>query len=580
MRHLRTVAVALVAFYLASAGGAQTHPNLVTNGTSSSGGELDSVNLFNGSLSLVVPIGAPFHVNGHLSYGLSVSYSSSLWRFTKRRDLSGPEPITYTQASLDPRANAGEGWVLSLGDLYSPNTPQFNDGSNWVYVDEVGAEHLFYSTLHDGETETDPYDDYQYTRDNSYLRMRDVPSDQWETSWLAEREIQFPNGVVHVFQLSGGVWRLRWMLDAYTASLARSAITNTQNWVRVDYPTNQWVITDGHGRQQTVNFRTSAPGNGQVGTIVLEAFGAGDATYTFSYTDAASLPRSCRDDDPQTSSGIAAELLTGISLPDGSSYNSFGYNQTNASYCSIPNLPGTLTGLTLPTGGAMGYTYAAFSFPAGSACTDGWDPELGAVAGVAARQLIDTDASTATWTYQRPTFSGSDNEVTTLVTSPESDDTVYYFRTISCIDSLTYAGWDYSLPFSGSATSTVNFTTYLSTQAYDGTGAGRVLKRSSYVLYEHDKLPFLTAPHWYNTDRRLAALRTVYNDDSSKYADVRLTSFDGLGHYRVAVSGGNFGSGDVRRTRTNANPGRGHVQDHRLELQRHQLDPVRLSLHL
>src|ERR1700704_3087744 len=40
---------------------------------------IDNVNLFNGNLTVTIPIGQRYHVNGNLSYGLTLVYSGNAW---------------------------------------------------------------------------------------------------------------------------------------------------------------------------------------------------------------------------------------------------------------------------------------------------------------------------------------------------------------------------------------------------------------------------------------------------------------------------------------------------------------------
>ena len=85
--------------------------------------------------------------------------------------------------------------------------------------------------------------------------------------------------------------------------------------------------------------------------------------------------------------------------------------------------------------------------------------------------------------------------------------------------------------------------------------------RRVWVRYDHDQFdPQLVNPidenyRW--TNRHLAFRRTTYSDDGGHFADEHYFDFDGLGHYRVAVTGGDFLAGDVRKTTRNTNSSRG-----------------------
>src|SRR5258708_3221583 len=40
---------------------------------------IDNINLFNGNLTVTLPIGQRYHVNGGLGYGLALVYSGNVW---------------------------------------------------------------------------------------------------------------------------------------------------------------------------------------------------------------------------------------------------------------------------------------------------------------------------------------------------------------------------------------------------------------------------------------------------------------------------------------------------------------------
>jgi hypothetical protein len=44
-------------------------------------GDVDNVNLFNGGLTLNIPIGGSYPVNGGLSYSLKLIYNANPWEF-------------------------------------------------------------------------------------------------------------------------------------------------------------------------------------------------------------------------------------------------------------------------------------------------------------------------------------------------------------------------------------------------------------------------------------------------------------------------------------------------------------------
>jgi len=151
---------------------AQTHPNLARGfepGKAYMVGDLDVVNLFNGGLSLTVPLGPSFPVGGGFSYSFRLTYSSQVWDHTFEIYTSCQYPYGDSRVAVaEPtwRSNAGLGWRFGFGDLLAPATVG-NEGPTWTYLSPDGAEHRFYQTLHEGENDGDA--SVLYTRDNTYL---------------------------------------------------------------------------------------------------------------------------------------------------------------------------------------------------------------------------------------------------------------------------------------------------------------------------------------------------------------------------------------------------------------------------
>lgn len=89
-------------------------------------------------------------------------------------------------------------------------------------------------------------------------------------------------------------------------------------------------------------------------------------------------------------------------------------------------------------------------------------------------------------------------------------------------------------------------------QDCDTTGNNCQTVRSVYVRYDQDGTIEPSSREVGNTNRREASQRIVYDDDVeggvTKFADTDRSNFDGLGHYRLTTTNGNFGSGDVRQT--------------------------------
>lgn len=273
---------------------AQQHPNTARGfnaATGFGGGDVDSINPFNGNLVIGIPVGQAYKVNGTLGYQLNLVYNNNVWDYQQRDD--GTQ--TFTQGLPNRSANAGLGWMVSLGRLNPPTSTDV-DSNRTVYMSPDGAFHTFYPTLHEGETTVAGV---QYTRDGTYLRYRS-----------ATNEIEFPDGTIHRFNALGYPDQIR---DRFG------------NQVSVDYSNpSLWRISDGH-RTQKVVFKTLV-GTTVVDHIDLSAFGGSPTTPTASWTfhysndDGNNVQLTgCLNTDPTTAL-TAVPLLTQVTLPDGSAY--------------------------------------------------------------------------------------------------------------------------------------------------------------------------------------------------------------------------------------------------------------------
>jgi hypothetical protein len=273
-------------------------------------GDIDNVNLFNGALTVTIPIGPSYPVNGGFSYSLKLVANSSPWIFqtVHRTDPKTGDDTTRLQANPNPCSNAGLGWRVSLGRLNPPcQVPDVNDTlPGPTYQDEMGTDHVFYPTLHWGDPEDAPVSGItgiEYTRDGSYLRLKVYGS--------GFQEVEFPDGMVRKFDSSGMPVEIR---DAFG------------NWLHIAYLTlpYRWVLTDSQNRTHTLFFRNDLPQYAQtLDHVVLSAFGGATATYQFTY-GAQQIGRGCpnNDTDLPLSQGdrVNVPFLTAVTLPDLSTF--------------------------------------------------------------------------------------------------------------------------------------------------------------------------------------------------------------------------------------------------------------------
>jgi RHS repeat-associated protein len=157
------------------------------------------------------------------------------------------------------------------------------------------------------------------------------------------------------------------------------------------------------------------------------------------------------------------------------------------------------------------------------------------------------------WTYTTSLPAGETHQLVNSVTDPLGQKTVRYFSV--AVDNV-YVGWngcEYGLPLTHNVSTGGSSPLYLSSQTFRSSGA---LFRSEYVRYERDQTN-LCAGGVEDLDRRVAAMRTVYEDDGGTYAETDFSNFDGLGHYRTATTSGSFPAGNARTHVTNFNPSTG-----------------------
>lgn len=252
MHRTHALLLAAATLLLAAATGAQDHPNLARGFSADQAYDrtgLDSVNLWNGNLTLAIPIGQRYRSGGNVSWGLTLYYNSNVWDYQEQdfwhphdggscAEYDGIPTVSLTVAK-PVTSNAGLGWDLSLGALDGPYGS--TDASpNWVYTSPDGAKHAFYSTLHPGETATqrttdtrsgwhcgsdgNPACDVFYTRDNTHLRLIALIGSD---GFVQGGDVESPEGTVERFSTVSGTatGRLEKVIDVWNNTLTVSYTT-------------------------------------------------------------------------------------------------------------------------------------------------------------------------------------------------------------------------------------------------------------------------------------------------------------------------------------------------------------------
>ncbi|MCP3937680.1 MAG: RHS repeat protein, partial [Actinomycetia bacterium] len=538
---------------LARGGWAQQYPSQqrgLSADTAYQVGVIDNVNLFNGGLTLQIPIGPTYPVGPNLSFSLSLSYSSVGWDYEE--DVECFDPVGGMQHNYDlpiesPHSNAGFGWRIVLGKIVDADTTL----GALKYISGDGGEHGFYEELHPGYPAAGSQPGTTFTNDSTYLRMRYYSAAAGVCTTVTGgsadcRQIEFPNGTIHEFHDFSAVpaepeWLVTRMMDRFDHA----------NWVAIDYSTeDQWQISDSHGRSHTVAFS-----GGRISQVQLEGFDAETPEYTVTQVPT-TLDRHqylfqppCAEPDT-----ITAPLLTQLTLPDGTAYK-MSYITTSVG----TNLSGGIERLRLPTGGEFAWSYTAIDFVSQDPQLNG--PDFARTAyGVDTKEIFttfdDAGSKIGEWSYDyvsvgNPSAPGDPPIVpcfhTTTVTDPLGNTTVHYF------DSADVSPWQYGLPFrrcddvGGLLTDP-----FPSQEIYEGDPDSGTKLRTIFVEYGSDGV--LGGLHQ-EKNHRLTLRKTVYHDaDMDRQKQVAFSDFDGLGHFRTAVTTGDFAGTESRTVEIDYNP--------------------------
>jgi YD repeat-containing protein len=546
---------------------------------------IDNVNLFNGSLTVTIPIGQRYHVNGGLGYGLTLIYNSNLWDTVENDTTFNP---SQTRTYPNRRSNAGMGWLLSLGRLFPPNQFPVQESGSWNYETADGALHDFGVS---SQTGAGPF----IATDGSYLRLVVDGSD---------RRVEFPDGTWQVFKelnraaspwvpatTATGIWRLTEIHDRFN-NLVKIGYSNTAENPEI------WTIDDGT-RTQTVYFANAKSASWAdqydlvLDRVVLAAFGSSQATWQLAYSNQVVIINN-PGPHPVGSFSYNVHLPVSLTLPLVNNVSQvYSMRQPNgtpfyniSTFAGLGN--GALLGLQLPTGGWTEWDYNGFLF------TTAPDEAVSRSLAVGQRRMLSADRSvTNTWTYNReesvkrqcqhdgvPYYYPSEQLVVS-VTSPELVTTVHYFSiyqtpmdTLCALSGAPPFDGGYGLPITAAITGTFDGQQrYLSEETYLGTPSittgpgqyrvtGGTLQRSGWALYRPDMALCGTSSSAGSFPCTIeSAHATKYDDDmhcgtgqtpsDACYTSVTRYLPDGAGHYRQSSTGGNFPSGNYVTSLTN-----------------------------
>jgi len=402
--------------------------------------DIDSVNVFNGNLTVSVPLGPEFPLADGFSYRLRLHSNGNFWESEVEDDAMVTDPEAkglrdvastvvgcdssdgYTVAHPHRRANVGLGWIVTLGRLY-PWQSSLVGG--WTYESPDGADHRFYDSIRPG---TAGAAGAMYTRDGSYLRLT-------VNETIGRATLEFPDGTYHTFA-EGDSAEAPWLPIEFAHRRSTHKLT-------ISYPTTtQWVLTDSHGRSHEVNLAPLTWEGGKrllVTSVKLMAFtpeGAQQrwATYSLAYEQHSGLPRPpwhepCLVAWPNK---VTIQKLKSVTFPAGGGEGTFQYGF--AYDTGAMQSPGVLSKATLPTGGSVSWEWRTWQKPTLSAA-DGSE-YLAESWGVWKRRLSRPGQAThdAEWKYEGyvdgdydDETSQSSRELHTEVVDPYNRTTLHFF---------------------------------------------------------------------------------------------------------------------------------------------------------
>lgn len=492
---------------------------------------IDAINVFNGNLSIHIPIGLKFPVGGILNYQMSLSYNLKTWTIEPYTNL---ETLTTRKiALLSPHFNAGVGWSVSFEHLYAPNSSPFNrDPFHWLLIEKDGSQHKFNKSFQpniSSSSQSDANGEILFTQDGSFLRMKKLPG--------GKRLIESSDGIQRVFRSDGKIIKIN---DPY------------DNYLQFSYPSKlKTVLKDRHGRRQEVIYKEFADPHRPGQTLILAtkiyvpAFGGKTATYDLIIKEKI-IRKHYRHVHPEVSDTIKVPLLTQIKLPDGSFFKMNYYDKNREPLTTIGGKPknrgfvsGLLQNISLPSGGKYEYLYGGFGF------TDYRSglPSPSSDDGVLEKRMISSkNKLVGLWSYQLPAdlfsipgigdvLDPPDKKlITRVVTDPEGNQTVHYFYN-------EIFNWKHGLPFNiykktGGGTNTM----YLSKQVFKGPTKNKKLQRSTYVRYTADQGASMS-----KGNARVQRQKIIFHDDGNRYIETIKSQYDGYGHFRQTETKSNFG---------------------------------------
>jgi YD repeat-containing protein len=407
---------------------------------------LDTVNTYNGNLTVKLPIGQARANNGSMTWGLNLVYNSKIYDY-RQEYFDGNGTCTnpgfeYQLQTPTRHSNAGLGWNVSLGRLISPDNP-INDefdvpaahsstqGCDPEYPEDQHARTLCTNQVEWSYEAADGgqhyigigTDNIGYSDDGTFLRMREVAAEGNEPLLdssnrpVRYRLVEFPDGSTQKFEhfLGRGDWRLVRMKDAHGNKLvityvdAQPVVVNGRTVLDPLTRYSQMTIADDFGRTAVIDFAPATDYFAPSDTIVADGYGRVVKSVTTDALDESGAPQRVTYNffyqivtaagdafAPPGTPPLMALVLTRLETP----HTDAAGVRTAYTFSNDPNESdlthsGELSSMTLPTGGRIEWGYGGY-IRSTADCTGVF---LRAAQGVTRRRLVDAGGTIREWSY-------------------------------------------------------------------------------------------------------------------------------------------------------------------------------------
>ncbi|MGH9369442.1 MAG: hypothetical protein ACRD3M_17445, partial [Thermoanaerobaculia bacterium] len=319
---------------------------------------IDSINLYNGQLTIPVPIGPVYPVGPKLKYRAMLAYSSRVWEFGNPGPNNQDPNGLYEPIVADP--SLGLGWTFAAGAIKTCGVVQ----NSLCYLGPDGAETLFDYSATGFRKTADTSQLYLHDLGASGYEMWDGDGNHYVFSWHVTGYDDLPQDYVHDLGRGRNGWYLKTLTDPFGNELTFDYYTGLGSqpcWTPAHCPsaTNSWIlhtVKRGTATLLTVNLGTDpqVPGISNLVSSIDFAVFAGGVSTTARWSvghDSFALSHAL----PTVISSTVV-TIDSLQLPQGQ--YSFTYNTGTAN--GGPG--GLLKTMALPTGGLLSYVWGVYSF--------------------------------------------------------------------------------------------------------------------------------------------------------------------------------------------------------------------------